>query len=348
MKNYIKMTQGQPEPDLDEDKDLDDMPPFNFLPETFDRLEAGRPRLLETGKDATAFIRLMEPVDHGAHESRRGADNRQDRYTVNRLINGLSDVKSLKGPATSDGVDRMAAALFADAPNFAAAIQAIRTSAMSSISRGAHWLQFKPVIIQSDPGAGKTRMAHKLAEHSDLPLLYLDCASMTNLTPILGQDSSWSNARSSEVLEAIARGEVANLIIVLDELDKLKDNGRNSSPQATEALVGLFEKSSAAAHLDHFTQLTIDMSFINWVILVNDVDRLSRPFVDRCQVVRLQPPSVAEITQIATREIERRGLEPELVAAIAKAVRKGRVTSLRTLHKLLDAASAASARPLLN
>ncbi|KKC32971.1 hypothetical protein WH91_11270, partial [Devosia psychrophila] len=317
-------------------------------PETFDRLAAGRPRLLETGSDATAFVRVMEPVDHGAHESRRGADNRHDRYTVNRLINGLSDVKSLKGPATSDTVDRMAAALFADAPNFAAAIQAIRTSAMTSISRGARWLQFKPIIIESDPGAGKTRIVHKLAEHSGLPLLYLDCASMTNLTPILGQDSSWSHSRASEIMEAIARGDIANLIVVFDELDKLKDHGRNSSPQASEALVGLFEKSSAAAHLDHFTQLTIDMSFINWVILVNDVERLSKPFVDRCQVIRLPPPSVAEITQIATREIERRGLEPELVAAIAKAVRKGRVTSLRTLHKLLDAAAAASARHLLN
>ncbi|MDB5613147.1 MAG: hypothetical protein JWQ22_800 [Devosia sp.] len=132
----------------------------------------------------------MEPVDQTAHESRRGADNRPDRYTVNRLINGLSEVKSLKGPAASDGVDQMAATLFAEAPNFAPAIQAIRTSAMTSISHGAGWLQFKPIIIQSDTGAGKTLIVHKLAEHSGLPLLYLDCASMNNLTPILGQDSS--------------------------------------------------------------------------------------------------------------------------------------------------------------
>lgn len=348
MKNYTRTTYGQPEPDLDADLDLYDLPPKDFLLETFDRLAAGRPRLLNAGSDTSAFVRLMEQINPAAHGSRRGADNRQDRHAVNRLIDGLSDVKSLKGPATSDTVDRLAAALFADAPNFAEAIQTIRSSAMTSIRRGARWLQFKPIIIESDPGAGKTRIVQKLADHSGLPIIYLDCASMTNLTPILGQDSSWSHARSSEVMEGIARGDVANPIVVLDELDKLKDNGRNSSPQASEALVGLFEESSAAAHLDHFSQLTVDMSFINWVILVNDVDRLSRPLVDRCKVVRLLPPSVDEIIEIATREIERRGLEPELVAAIAKAVHKGRLTSLRTLHKLLDAAAAASARPLLN
>lgn len=111
-----------------------------------------------------------------------------------------------------------------------------------------------------------------------------------------------------------------------------------------EAVVNLRQKlDRAKSEVGAFAP--VDMSFVNRVILVNDVDRLSRPFVDRCQVVRLPPPSVAEITQIATREIERRGLEPELVAVIATAVRKGRTTSLCRLHKLVDAASAASARP---
>ncbi|MDB5613148.1 MAG: hypothetical protein JWQ22_801 [Devosia sp.] len=50
MKNYTKMTQGQPEPDMDEDKNLDDMPTFDFLAESFDRLEAGRPGFWKRAK----------------------------------------------------------------------------------------------------------------------------------------------------------------------------------------------------------------------------------------------------------------------------------------------------------
>lgn len=134
----------------------------------------------------------------------------------------------------------------------------------------------------------------------------------------------------------------------LDELDKIRDLSRHGSPRPSEALVGLFEKRSAANHLDNYLQLAVDLSFINWVILVNDLSRISQPLLDRCQVVRLAPPSPKEIAQIASLEIERRGLDPALVEVITKSVRGGKITSLRTLHKLLDAASAASARPILN
>lgn len=212
--------------------------------------------------------------------------------------------------------------------------------------RGARWMQFRPTVIESSPGAGKTKLAHRLSELSGVPLIYLDCAAMSNLTPILGQDSSWSNSRASEIVEGLSGGSVANVVVVLDELDKLKDYGRNASPKPSEQLVGLLEKRSAAAHLDHFTQLTLDLSFI-----LDYPDQRSPAAVAAAAGPLpgrpLASASGRNIAQIAAREIERRGLEPELVKPITQAVRSGRITSLRTLHKLLDAAAAASARPLL-
>ena len=56
--------------------------------------------------------------------------------------------------------------------------------------RGARWVQFRPAVIESSPGAGKTRLTHRLSELSGVPLSYLDCSSMSNLSPILGQGSS--------------------------------------------------------------------------------------------------------------------------------------------------------------
>lgn len=346
-----KNTKNQPKLasfELDSDAAQNDIMRSDFLFEARDRSTLGKPRFIALKEWDDAFVRIVPPIDRSEHTSRRGADDRRDRHAVNRLIDTLGLPKSLTGPSSLHAVDELAAALFADAPNFAPAIEAIRTSAMTHIRRGARWMQFRPTVIQSAPGAGKTRLVHQLAAVSGVPMLYLDCASMTNLTPILGQDASWTNSRSSEIMEALARLNVANPVVVLDELDKLKDYGRNSGPQPSESLVGLLEKRSAAAHLDHFTQLTVDMSFINWVILVNDTERLSQPLLDRCQVVRLPPPSTGEIELIAAREIERRGLEPALVGTLIKAVRVGKITSLRKLHKLLDAAAAASARPLLN
>lgn len=335
-------------PDDDDDEALLDLMRSDFALEAEDRAILGQPRLLALNRHDRPFVRIAPAVSIDEHNARRGADDRRDRHAVRRLIERLGEIKDLSGPGTLDEVDEFAANVFAQAPNFSQAVEAIRQSAQVHIRRGARWLQIRPLVIESGPGVGKTRLAHILAEASGLTMVYLDCAAMTNMTPIISQDSSWSGSRHSDIMQALASSASANVIVVLDELDKLRDMSRNGSPKPSEALVGLLEKRSAAAHMDNYLQLAVDLSFINWIILVNDLTRLAQPFLDRCQVIRLTPPTPTEIATIAAREIARRGLEPELVTAITKSVRQGKITSLRTLHKLLDAAAAASARSILH
>ena len=320
----------------------------DFIYEVKERAQLGKPRLLQLKGWSHPFVRIVPPLNDSDQRDRPGASDRRNSSTVNRIVDRLSDVKSLDGPASIHAVDEMAAKLFAEAQNFAPAIEAIRNSAHVHIRRGAQWLQIKPIVIQSPPGAGKTTFVNKLAAAAGLQLVYLDCSAMSTISPIVSQDSSWGNSRHSEIIEGLRQSSSANLIVCLDELDKLRDYGRHSNPEPSEAVVGLLEKRSAAAHVDSFLQLQVDVSFINWIILVNDLDRLSKQLLDRCQVIRLPPPSPADIGHIAAQEIERRGLEPELVEPIREAVRKGKITSLRKLHKLLDAAAAASSRPRLH
>jgi len=348
MKNW-KMTSGPGlEPDGDNVEELLKLLRSDFVFEAEDRAGLGKPRLLALKGYDRPFVRIAAADSYDKHNARRGADDRRDRHAVQRLIERLGEIKDLKGPATTDAVDEFAAKLFDQAPNFGQAIEAIRQSAQVHIRRGARWLQIRPLVIESSPGAGKTRLVHLLAEASGLQMVYLDCAAMTNMSPIISQDGTWSGARQSDIMQALASSASANVIVVLDELDKIRDMSRHGSPKPSEALVGLLEKRSAAAHMDNYLQLAVDLSFINWIVLVNDATRLSQPFLDRCQVIRMGPPRPEEIAAIAAREIERRGLEPELVAIITKSVRQGKITSLRTLHKLLDAAAAASARSILN
>ena len=311
-----------------------------------DRTQFQKPRCIALEGWDTTTIKLVSEKDQGSREAPR--TSRDDSHAVQNLLVGLSETKLLAGPSTPHAVDEMAAALFAKSPNFAPAIEAMRINAQLKIRQGARWLHFRPIVIESEPGAGKTRFVHELGNASGLPLIYLDCATMNTLTPILGQDSSWSHSRPSEIMQAMSASRIANPFVALDELDKLQNHGRNAHPKPSESLVGLLEATTAKAHLDHYTQATLDMRFINWIILVNDLNRLSKPFLDRCQVIRLPKLTSGDFAKIAAGEIERRGLEPELVEPLAKAVRSGRITSLRKLNKALDAAEAASARPILN
>ncbi|MGV8952632.1 MAG: ATP-binding protein, partial [Cypionkella sp.] len=227
------------EPDTDDDDELLKLMWTDFVFEAEARANLGQPRLLALRDYDRPFVRIAPAITMDEHNSKRGADDRRDRHAVRRLIEGLGEIKDLKGPDTSDAVDEFAAKVFAEAPNFGQAIEAIRQSAQVHIRRGARWLQIRPLVIESGPGSGKTRLVHLLAEASGLELVYLDCAAMTTLTPILSQDGSWSNSRQSDVMQALASSTSANVIVVLDELDKFRDMSRNGSPKPSEALVGL-------------------------------------------------------------------------------------------------------------
>jgi ATP-dependent Lon protease len=113
-------------------------------------------------------------------------------------------------------------------------------------------------------------------------------------------------------------------------------------------LLGLLEPGTARGFEDSFLRQAVNMSFINWILTANDLDAVSAPVRDRCLVVHIDAPSPADFEYLARRQIEERGLDPELIHLILRGFRSGQIKSLRRLNKVLDAAEAALARPMLN
>jgi ATP-dependent Lon protease len=118
--------------------------------------------------------------------------------------------------------------------------------------------------------------------------------------------------------------------------------------EATEVLLGFLERDSARKARDSYLNIDVDLSFASWVLLVNDLDRISPAVRDRCKVICVPPLKPQDLADMARREIERRELEPELAAPLIHAVRTGKLKSLRKLHKALDAAAAVMTRTRLH
>ncbi|WEK03448.1 MAG: AAA family ATPase [Candidatus Devosia phytovorans] len=308
----------------------------------------GKPRLYRDGTNNAAIIQLCaEPEKHGfgtggdSHERRHAREARELQYR-------LAETFTLGGPSTRHGIDEIAATLFERAPHLAAAIEALRESALLAMSRGAFWLQSVPILIVGEPGCGKSDLIERYAKLANLPVLYLDASSLTTTTALISADSVFSSSRPSELLRALADSRVANLLVIVDELDKLRDVSRGGSDTPTEALIGLLSKASASRHMDSFLQAEIDLSHLNWILLANDISRIAAPLRDRCKIIRVEQPDADAMAQIVAKEVVTRGLEPELAAALFEAYEAGRIRSLRKLHKALDAAAATKSRPRFN
>ena len=94
------------------------------------------------------------------------------------------------------------------------------------------------------------------------------------------------------------------------------------------------------------------MSWVNWVLTSNRLDRLPEPLLSRCTVISLEALSVRDLIGFAEQTGKSRGLSDASVDAIMEALSVvGRATSrkpnLRTVTRMLERANHLEHKPMV-
>jgi hypothetical protein len=172
-------------------------------------------------------------------------------------------------------------------PNFAAAIDYLRSSFAIAERQTPAIAGFQPLLLSGPPGVGKTLFVEEFANLFRLPLHRLDMASAQNGARLAGSDSFWSNTRPGLLFEILAYGDhdgVTNTIVLLDELDKV--GGDRYDPIG--ALYTLLEPRSAKTFADHsFPSIALDASRILFVGTANNPERIPEPIRSRMRHVEI-------------------------------------------------------------
>lgn len=310
-------------------------------------VEMGRPRSVQLSTGPFTVMRLTDPLTRNAMKEGAGGDF--DEYQDKLRLKFEADKPvTLEGPPTEHAIDEVASALYAGAPMFAAFLQAIRESASLSLAHGARYFHFRPTIIVSPPGMGKSTLAQNLAHATGLPLIYLDGSTMMTTVDLTGGDAVFRTSRPSALFTGIIQHGIGNPLVVFDEVDKISDVSRGGRENPAEALLPFLERQTAGRIREHFLQIDLDLRFLNWLLLANDLDKIPRTVRDRCKVIQIPPLMPRDLAAIAEAEVLRRHLEPELIIELTRACARGQIKSLRKLHKTLDAAEATLRRPRLH
>jgi ATP-dependent Lon protease len=155
-----------------------------------------------------------------------------------------------------------------------------------------------PLLLLGGPGVGKTHFARRLAR-----IMQTDCEliSMNTLSAgfvITGSSASWKGAKCGKVAERLVRGQYANPVVVLDEVEKASGSAQ-SDPLA--ALYQLLEPETARAFRDEFIDVEIDASQIFWVLTANTTEGIPAPLLNRMAVYEVPAPTPDQAAGIAQR-----------------------------------------------
>lgn len=155
-----------------------------------------------------------------------------------------------------------------------------------------------PILLLGGPGVGKTHFAKRLARAmgTDCELISMNALSAGFV--ITGSSASWRGAKCGKVAERLVRGQYANPVVVLDEVEKASGSSQ-SDPLA--ALYQLLEPETSKAFRDEFIDVEIDASQIFWVLTANSTEGIPAPLLNRMAVYEVPAPTPEQAAGIAQR-----------------------------------------------
>lgn len=173
-------------------------------------------------------------------------------------------------------------------PHFSTAIDQLIASAALSRRSKTDAFTITPLLLVGSPGVGKTAFCQALAKVIQVPFKRLDAGSMSTSAEIAGLSFTWSTGKSGAVYNLMTQSTVANPLIMLDELDKVRGN-HNAPIEPT--LLSLLEPESSQSFTDEGMQLPLNCRHLLMIATANDIQAISPPLLSRFQVVQINLPT---------------------------------------------------------
>lgn len=185
-------------------------------------------------------------------------------------------------------------------PNFSAVLQDLaRYIELSAVGRQG--LSVLPILLAGDPGVGKTHFAKALAKALGLPFQFVSMGTVTAGWVLSGSAASWSGARQGKVAQGLLDNELANPVVLVDELDK---TGGDSRYDPFGALLQLMERETARHFKDEFLDVDLDASSVVWLATANQEERIPDYIRSRMVVYHVPAPTPEQAAVIAANVYE--------------------------------------------
>ncbi|KFK26447.1 hypothetical protein AALP_AA8G249700 [Arabis alpina] len=175
--------------------------------------------------------------------------------------------------------------------------------------------QGKIICLSGPPGVGKTSIGRSIARALNRKFFRFSVGGLADVAEIKGHRRTYVGAMPGKMVQCLKSVGTANPLVLIDEIDKL---GRGHAGDPASALLELLDPEQNANFLDHYLDVTIDLSKVLFVCTANVIDMIPNPLLDRMEVISIAGYITDEKVHIARDYLEKTargdcGITPEQV-----------------------------------